>query len=124
LQMSVRERLAYVLDQVQREGTMPREITLATIERLWEVYEKNVQALMNYDARNFGGSATLFRTADTANTYASQGDAMGWDEIITGGVQIEDLPGTHHTIVKQPHVEILASRMRAHLSEAQMDELQ
>jgi len=120
----VSERLAYVLDQAQREGTMPPEITLATIEKLWDVYEKNVQALFAYDVRPYGGAATLFRTADTANNYLKEGDAMGWDEFITGGVQVEDLPGTHHTIVKQPHVEILASRMRAHLSEGQMDELQ
>ena len=124
LQMSVSERLAYVLDQAQREGTMPPEITLATIEKLWDVYEKNVQSLFAYDVRPYGGAAILFRTADTANNYLKEGDAMGWDEFITGGVQVEDLPGTHHTIVKQPHVEILASRMRAHLSEAQMDELQ
>jgi amino acid adenylation domain-containing protein len=124
LQMSVSERLAYVLDQAQGEGTMPPEITLATIEKLWEVYEKNVQVLFAYDARPYGGSATLFRTADTANNYLREGDAMGWDQFITGGVKIEDLPGTHHTIVKQPHVEVLASRMRAHLSEAQMDDLQ
>ncbi len=124
LEMSVSERLAYVLAQTQTEGTMPAEITLATIEKLWDVYEKNVQALLAYDARKYGGSATLFRTADTANNYSGEGDAMGWDEFITGGVQIEDLPGTHHTIVKQPHVEVLASLMRAHLSEGQMDELQ
>ena len=123
LQMSVRERLAYVLEQVQREGAMPPEITLATIERLWEVFQKNLRALMAYGGGNYGGTATLFKTADSAVVYSDQGDAMAWQGFITGGVQVEELPGTHHTIVKKPHVGALASRLRAHLREAQRDEL-
>jgi thioesterase domain-containing protein len=123
LQMSVRERLAYVLDQGQREGAMPLEITLATIERLWEVFQENVRALMVYGGGNYEGKATLFRTADTAAIYSSEGNGMGWEELVTGGVQVEELPGTHYTIVQKPHVGILASRLRAHLHEAQMDEL-
>ena len=102
---------------------MPPEITLAGVERLWEVFQKNVRALMVYSGGNYGGKATLFKTAETSFIYSSEGNAMGWEELITGGVQAEDLPGTHHTIVKKPHVEVLASRLRTHLDEAQRDEL-
>ena len=102
---------------------MPPEITLATIERLWEVFQKNLRALMAYGGGNYGGTATLFKTADSAVVYSDQGDAMAWQGFITGGVQVEELPGTHHTIVKKPHVGALASRLRAHLREAQRDEL-
>jgi thioesterase domain-containing protein len=123
LQMSVRERLAHVLEQAQREGTVPSEITLTAIERLWEVFQENVQALMVYDGGNYGGTATLFKTAQTSLTYSREGNAMGWEELVTGGVQVEELPGTHHTIVRQPHLALLASRLHAHLEESQIEQL-
>jgi thioesterase domain-containing protein len=115
LQMSVRERLAYVLEQGQREGAMPLEITLATIERLWDVFQENVRALMVYGGGDYGGTATLFTTADTAVSFSSDGQSMGWEKLVTGGVQVEELPGAHHTIVQKPYVGILANRLRAHL---------
>ena len=123
LQMSVHERLAHVLERGQREGAIPSEISLATIEQLWEVFRKNVQALMVYAAGNYSGNATLFKTAETSAVYSRESNAMGWEELITGGLEVEELPGTHQSIVRNPYVEVLASRLRAHLSEAQRDEL-
>ena len=123
LQMSVHERLAHVLERGQREGAIPSEISLATIEQLWEVFRKNVQALMVYGAGNYSGNATLFKTAETSAVYSRESNAMGWEELITGGLEVEELPGTHQSIVRNPYVGMLASRLRAHLSEAQRDEL-
>jgi thioesterase domain-containing protein len=117
LKMSVRERLIYVIEQGQLEGVVPTDLTLATAERLWEVFQENVRSVMIYPGGSYSGKITLFRTAATA-AYFSKDSSMGWGKLAAGGVQIEDLPGTHHSIVRKPHVQILASLLNAHLREA------
>jgi amino acid adenylation domain-containing protein len=117
LKMSVPERLAYVIKQGQQEGVVPMEITFATVEWLWKVFQENVRAVMVYRGGSYGGKLTLFRTAATC-AYFSEDHTMGWGELADGGVQVEDVPGTHNTMVRTPHVETLASRLSAHLREA------
>jgi thioesterase domain-containing protein/acyl carrier protein len=117
LKMSVHERLAYVIEQGQLEGVVPTDLTFATAERLWEVFQENVRALMVYRGGSYDGKITLFRTA-TTSSYYNEDASMGWGEIAAGGVEIEDLPGTHHSIVRKPHVQTLASLLNAHLREA------
>jgi amino acid adenylation domain-containing protein len=117
LKMSVQERLAYVIEQGQLEGVVPTDLTFATAERLWEVFQENLQAVMVYRGGSYGGKVTLFRTAATA-TYFSEDHTMGWEELADGGVQVEDVPGTHNTMVRTPHVKTLASRLSTHLREA------
>jgi thioesterase domain-containing protein/acyl carrier protein len=117
LKMSVRERLEYVIEQGQREGVVPEDITLVTAERLWEVFRENVRAVTAYRGGSYGGKVTLFSTAGTAAEFSAD-ETMGWGSLAAGGVQVEEVPGTHYTMVRTPHVEMLASRLSAHLREA------
>ena len=43
----------------------------------------------------------------------------GWDGLIGGDLTIVRIPGHHHEIMREPHVESLAQGLKAALSEAQ-----
>jgi surfactin family lipopeptide synthetase C len=43
----------------------------------------------------------------------------GWGACTTGPVEVVVVPGQHHTMVSQPHVEVLAQRLKAGLERCQ-----
>jgi thioesterase domain-containing protein len=43
---------------------------------------------------------------------------MGWDTVAAGGVEVHRIPGMHGKLVKEPHVEALAARLRTCLEQA------
>jgi thioesterase domain-containing protein len=44
---------------------------------------------------------------------------MGWGSYSRGGVDIQIIPATHHNILEQPQVAILAEKLNNSLKEAQ-----
>jgi thioesterase domain-containing protein len=52
-----------------------------------------------------------------------QDSTLGWGKLATGGVEVQTVPGNHYTMLREPHVQVLAERLRAILREAQADEL-
>ena len=47
---------------------------------------------------------------------------LGWSEWAAGGVEVHLVPGNHANLVYEPHVEVLAEKLRACLSQAQSAE--
>ncbi len=59
----------------------------------------------NYRYRPLGCRAVLLRTSDAG------AGAMGWDGLFSGGLEIVDVPGDHWTLLKEPHLQVLAQRI-------------
>jgi aspartate racemase len=58
----------------------------------------------------YDGRITVFRVAHQPATRILS-HTLGWESRSTGGVDVEIVPGGHHTMLRQPHVEVLASRL-------------
>lgn len=70
------------------------------------------------EAREYSGRVTLFRTrgasvlADSRNRSLHDNPFFGWDRLVSGEVEVHEVPGNHNTIMSHPFVEHVAARLR------------
>jgi myxalamid-type polyketide synthase MxaB len=73
------------------------------------------QAWQDYVPRPYAGRLTLFR-AERQDVYCSHDPQMGWGHLAAGGVDVRTIPGSHSTIISEPHVQRLARELSACLA--------
>jgi amino acid adenylation domain-containing protein len=114
-----------------------REITRDTVHRVragtlrlvWPRYSRDGRSLPRflhhatsinslaatlYRPRPYPGHLVLFLGADTP-TGTGPDPRLGWGELAGGGVDVEGVPGNLVSMVKEPHVGVLATRLREYL---------
>jgi acyl-CoA synthetase (AMP-forming)/AMP-acid ligase II/thioesterase domain-containing protein/acyl carrier protein len=74
-------------------------------------------ALRSYTPRVYPGRVTLFR-ARTRPLFRMHGRDLGWSELVAGGVEIADVPGNHETVIREPHVGVVAKQLKVHIQKA------
>lgn len=100
------------------------------------VAEANMQAKRGYTAHIYPGQVTLFRASEPA-LFSKQylptfedwynrdpqhdwGDLVGdWSNLANGRLEIHDVPGNHYSIFEEPHVQVLAEKLKTCLDQAQ-----
>jgi len=113
LQSTLRRRAPSIADRIWE--AVP---SLGEVGQAWEL------AAAHYVPAPYDGSAVLFRVrADRSRGELDHSDDEhnGWATVIRGGVEVIDVPGTHTSIVEEPHVRTLAQSLRAVLDRALAD---
>lgn len=96
-------------------GTQQRPSSRMTRAELNELRMKFFRkALQAYEPRSFPGNVLLFRAqgAERVHEYVFD-DSLGWRGIVSGSLEIVDLPGDHRAIVNEPGAHQAAARIRA-----------
>jgi thioesterase domain-containing protein len=88
----------------RRGGWLPRALQSVT--------QANKYALRDYGPQAYGGRVTLFKATQRRDPL------MGWGPLATGGLEIHEVPGTHRTMVFEPHVRTLAEKLARCLDKA------
>jgi thioesterase domain-containing protein len=78
------------------------------MEQLYAVFRSNLAALHAYPAKPYGGAVLLLRAAERD---PSETDTAGWERIAGGGVELREVPGSHFTLVREPHAAALAAAL-------------
>ena len=104
------EQLGYVMNKGREAGVIPEDVDLPVIERLYEVFKNNHQALRSYVPNHYHGHAALFKTEERL-VADDQDPTLGWGKVIPA-LELHSVPGNHYTIVREPHVKVLAERLR------------
>ena len=87
---------------------------------LQSVQEFNFMAVMNYVPKIYPGAVTLFwASEDLRGSYDVE---AGWNFLATGGTEIINIPGNHLDIVKDPHVRVLAEKLKVSIDKALVGE--
>jgi thioesterase domain-containing protein len=115
------EQLTYVLERVKAAGLAPPDVELAQLRRHLHVLQTNLQARQSYRPQEYPGPITLLRASERSGVVP-QDSTLGWGKLATGGVEVQTVPGNHYTMLREPHVQVLAERLRAILRAAQADE--
>jgi len=98
-----------IYDSLQKFGrTFPRVLESAT--------EFNSLAAHRYQPQAYDGRVTLFWAHD--DLRASNDLVAGWRALAIGGIEVQEIPGTHLNIIKEPHVAELANKLTACLQRA------
>ena len=124
------EQLAYLLKQLKLANVLPREMELSWFRQILRgVWARNEQ-LRQYEPQVYPGRITLFRGSEVDPEFIKAQNALDWREIDardpTNGwsrfsaepVEVHEVPGHHYTIVWEPHVRVLAERLRTCIDRA------
>lgn len=111
------QQLAYVLEIATKANILPPDLDLLDVRRLYQVFKINVRAMRSYRPTPADCCVTLFQAAESLAS-ARQDAARGWHELALAGVEIHTVPGNHFDMVREPHVKVLAERLRACLEAA------
>jgi len=79
---------------------------LGVTDQLWTLDAANHRAWLRYEPRPWAGDALLVRT--DASDRDRGGDAMGWERVVRGRLQIEIVPGEHRLVLSEPNVRAVA----------------
>lgn len=97
-------------------------LDLPITDKHLKIIDANTQAINEYIFSPYLGEAILLRTEDQNRSEAigTQYDPQfGWGDVVAGGLDIHYLPGSHHGLLKEPHVQVLAETLRNCLTQAQ-----
>jgi thioesterase domain-containing protein/acyl carrier protein len=93
------------------------------------VAEANMQAKQSYEASSYTGEINLFRAEHpflfsnlnlpTIEDWHSKDPLHNWGTIADGGLNVIDVPGDHFSMFDDPHVLVLADKLRICLEVAQ-----
>nr|WP_301340591.1 non-ribosomal peptide synthetase [Myxococcus xanthus] len=100
--------LGRLLDLGRRTGVLAQGVGSEQLHALYRVYESNLRALWDYRPGRYGGRVTLLRASET---HVPTGTDGGWGALAAGGVEVHELSGDHHSILKAPAVDVIAETM-------------
>ncbi|HEX5444405.1 MAG TPA: alpha/beta fold hydrolase [Pirellulales bacterium] len=81
-------------------------------QHVFQVFQANMSALLEYRPRTYPGRLTLFRAAQLATPLHSE-PALGWLSWALGGVEEHPLEGEHVNLFQPPYVAGLAEQLTA-----------
>jgi amino acid adenylation domain-containing protein len=107
------QQVRYVLEEAKRRRLLPADIGEQQILRTWRVFETNAAAMRNYVPRIYPGEIALFKAMDHSSNGSQD---YGWKAFAGSGVDAQQIPGDHFSLMREPHVRSLAQRLSDCLS--------
>ena len=43
---------------------------------------------------------------------------LGWGDLVANGLDVQQIPGNHTTLMQEPHVRVLAEKLKSSIEEA------
>ncbi|WP_375511203.1 amino acid adenylation domain-containing protein [uncultured Nostoc sp.] len=109
-QLRLQEQLNYILEQAKMLNILPPEVGLQQMQQLLQVFKVNLNAMSRYTPQPYPGQVTLFCASEKA-VEAIQDQSQSWSELAAGGIKVHEIKGDHYTIIREPHVCVLAERL-------------
>ncbi|MCC5669418.1 amino acid adenylation domain-containing protein [Nostoc sp. CHAB 5784] len=95
-----------------------RLLSESAIVPMLRVFYANSQAVLNYVPQVYPKRINLFRTRVQLNVAEGE-PSMGWDHLAVGGTEIHHIPGNHLTMLRKPHIQVLAAQLRGCIEKTQ-----
>ena len=120
------ERLRHVLEVALQADILPAGFGLAELQRWMRIYRVHHEAILRYTPSTYSGRITLFRATGNSMSHpagvklsAPRLDPfLGWGEVSSRPIEVDDVPGDHESLIREPHVQTLAECLRRRLLEA------
>jgi amino acid adenylation domain-containing protein len=131
--LTLKEQLKYLKDKIS-ERILTSQIAykdvvtkqLSSLEiftpKLFDVLDANLQAMNNYVPQVYAGRATLF-WSEYNSIYIDRYPELGWGDLVAGSLDIQHVSGDHDTLMKEPHVQVLAEKLKFTINQS-IDEIE
>lgn len=117
LNLDEESQLKHLFKLAETAGIFPRGFNLTQLYHLFKVYRSNNEAALAYQPRPCSAPLVLFRAAETTDVELTDA-TYGWSHLANGSLEIEVVSGNHFTMFDEPHVSLLAQKLRVHLAQA------
>ena len=116
--LSEDERIDHLIERVQMAGIFAKDDDPQQIRALLRVLKMNLQ--MRYQPSTKSGVHAVHFHASTVSKVhpTSLDDTYGWCAHFTQPMECYAVPGTHFSILEEPHVQSLASQLQTQLDRA------
>ncbi len=120
-------QLRQVWKEAKLAGVVPAGMTLVEFRKIFDIYKINANTMNSYKAGEYEGRITLISAAEEMeqNVFSRDTDHVeweaknvvkdplkGWGQLATEGVEAHVVPGDHFSMIREPHVTILAEQLR------------
>jgi thioesterase domain-containing protein len=78
----------------------------------------NLEAMFKYAPREYRGRVVFFRASER-DAFTVEHPEAGWLELVTGQIDLHEVPGNHITMNFPPNVEVMAEHLKGHLKAVQ-----
>ncbi len=99
-----------------------RFVTPEWIRTRLELFKSRIRAVRDYEPGVYPGRITLVcsqeRVAEQGRSAKADDPTLGWSALSTEEVTVHTVPGTHESMLAEPHVEVLAEFLRYGLGES------
>jgi thioesterase domain-containing protein len=108
------EQLPYLWNHVQKLGLVDDDTPLPLVQQILDdlkrLFHAHIKLANDYAVRPYLGRITLFRPIDSPVPVEIARD-RNWGRL-AAAVDVHFVPGHHHSMVKEPHVQVLAEQLR------------
>ena len=94
-----------------------REVTIRPMLR---IFQANSEAVLSYKSKTYPKKIHLFTSIEEVGK-TNRDPTMGWSELATGGVEVHQGSGNHLSMLKLPHVKVLAEQLKVCFEEAKVN---
>jgi amino acid adenylation domain-containing protein len=112
--LSPEARLDHILECARRADVLPPDVTPATLRRIAEVFQGNLEGYFRYVPVPQPGEIVLI-AADNPGEPATDEVLAAWRALATDGVEMHKVPGDHYTLLARPAVAHVAAILEKHL---------
>lgn len=114
------EQVSRVIKLAKDADLIPDYYSDDQARRVMAVFRANSHIVQSPVSAPYAGCLELFKAeeeAETARLFTSD-PSLGWKDVVTGPVTVTVVPGNHNTLVRRPHVRILAECIRTSLEKS------
>ena len=115
-QFELDEQLIYMVEKAKQKNLVPEDFDLAQAHHFLKIYKLNAQAAQNYKPQYYPGSIVLYKSSETDADLEST-----WNEIVEH-TEIYVVPGNHISMIREPHIKVLAEKLQKFLEQAQINQ--
>lgn len=116
-QLSPEDQLAYFRERAEQAQLVIAGANPEHAQHVFEVFQANLSAMLDYRPRPYAGHITLFRASDQSTPMHSD-PYLGWS-LWADSVETHEIPGDHVTMFQEPAVAAVAEQFLPRLAEAQ-----
>jgi amino acid adenylation domain-containing protein len=123
---TVEEKFDFITRRATEAGVLRAGSSAASVRRLFQVFEANWAALIDYRPEVGDDDITLLRASErlpqvlvpmhTAAGTLHVDSTNGWGRLTTGRVEVIDVPGDHLVLMEEPYVAEVARQITHVLS--------
>jgi thioesterase domain-containing protein/acyl carrier protein len=121
LRLPLAEKKKHFLKNIRNIGNRILPKTMVSEHEKWmrDFHRKTGETHACYNARPFKGNAVMFLATGVHWRFQPSSDPRNnWAKYISGKIKIDDVPGNHESVVVEPHVQVLARKLKDHLASA------